>query len=198
MRAQLIPLEGGPPVDLVKDLTLVGRRDDCDLNLNHKSVSKIHCVLVKTDGLLLLRDLGSTNGTRVNGQRVRRAALLPNDQLAIAGLRFRVYLGPDDVPSPEDRTQSIDAEEVRKLVKKAYDRASQIIEEHSDALVRVAEALLEREVLEGEEIKALIEGRELPAVRAGGPPDRGETQQVLKPEGRRVPSLREGEHAQPA
>jgi pSer/pThr/pTyr-binding forkhead associated (FHA) protein len=116
MRAQLIPLEGGPPVDLVKDLTLVGRRDDCDLNLNHKSVSKIHCVLVKTDGLLLLRDLGSTNGTRVNGQRVRRAALLPNDQLAIAGLRFRVYLGPDNVPSPEDRTQSIDAEEVRKLV----------------------------------------------------------------------------------
>ena len=86
MRAQLIPLDGSPPVELVKELTLIGRKEDCDLRLDHKSVSKLHCVLVKTDGLLLLRDLGSTNGTRVNGQRVRRAALLPNDTLAIAKL----------------------------------------------------------------------------------------------------------------
>ena len=55
----------------------------------------MHCVLVKTDGLLLLRDLGSTNGTRVNGARVRRAALLPNDQVSIANYKFRVFLGPD-------------------------------------------------------------------------------------------------------
>ena len=54
-------------------LTLVGRRGDCDLRLEHKSVSKLHCMLVRTDGLLVLRDLGSTNGTRVNGTRVRRA-----------------------------------------------------------------------------------------------------------------------------
>src|SRR5581483_272318 len=84
MRAQLVPLDGGSPIDILKDLTVVGRKEGCDLRLNHKSVSKMHCVIVKTDGLLLLRDLGSTNGTRVNGQRVRRAALLPNDQLSIA------------------------------------------------------------------------------------------------------------------
>src|SRR2546425_5597097 len=96
MRAQLFPLEGGDPIDIVKDLTVVGRREECDLRLDHKSVSKLHCVIVKTDGLLLLRDLGSTNGTRVNGQRVRRAALLPNDQISIANQKFRVYLGPDE------------------------------------------------------------------------------------------------------
>ena len=66
---------------------VVGRKEECDLRLEHKSVSKMHCVIVKTDGLLLLRDLGSTNGTRVNGQRIRRAALLPNDQLSIANLQ---------------------------------------------------------------------------------------------------------------
>jgi pSer/pThr/pTyr-binding forkhead associated (FHA) protein len=98
MRAQLIPLDGGPPVELVKDLSLVGRKDDCDVRLDHKSVSKQHCVIVKTDGLLLLRDLGSTNGTRVNGQRVRRAALLPNDQLGIASLRFKIHIGPGEPP----------------------------------------------------------------------------------------------------
>jgi pSer/pThr/pTyr-binding forkhead associated (FHA) protein len=93
MKARLTPLNGGPSVDIVKDLTLFGRDDDCDVRLNHKSVSKLHCVIVKTDGLLLLRDLGSTNGTRVNGQRVRRAALLPNDQLMIANLKYQVRFG---------------------------------------------------------------------------------------------------------
>src|SRR4029077_3180841 len=100
MRAQLLPLDGGLPFDLVKALIVVGRKEDCDLRLEHKSVSKMHCVIVKTDGLLLLRDLGSTNGTRVNGQRVRRAALLPNDQLSIANYKFRIYLGPDLAAPP--------------------------------------------------------------------------------------------------
>ncbi len=119
MRAQLVPLEGGPPIEITKDLTLVGRTDGCDLRLNHKSVSKQHCVLVRTDGLLILRDLGSTNGTRVNGQRVRRAALLPDDQLAIAVFKFRVYLGPGPTPAPgdHDHTQQLDAHEVARLLR---------------------------------------------------------------------------------
>ncbi len=121
MRAQLIPLEGGEPIDIVKDMTVVGRKEDCDLRLDHKSISKMHCVIVKTDGLLLLRDLGSTNGTRVNGQRVRRAALLPNDQLTIAGFKYRVWFGPDEAPPPvptHEHTQHLDADEVARLLRK--------------------------------------------------------------------------------
>lgn len=110
MRARLVPTDGGPPVELVKDLTLFGRDDDSDVRLDHKSVSKLHCVVVKTDGLLLVRDLGSTNGTRVNGQRIRRAALLPNDQLAVATVKYQVKFGvaleemesgPTDVDGPK-------------------------------------------------------------------------------------------------
>lgn len=120
MRAQLLPLDGGAPIEITKDLVIVGRKEECDLRLEHKSVSKMHCVLVKTDGLLLLRDLGSTNGTRVNGTRIRRAALLPNDQLTIASYKFRVHLGPDEPPPPPagmQHTQRIDAEDVAVLRK---------------------------------------------------------------------------------
>jgi predicted component of type VI protein secretion system len=126
MLAQLLPLDGGDAVTITKDLVVVGRKEECDLRLDHKSVSKMHCILVKTDGLLLLRDLGSTNGTRVNGTRVRRAALLPNDQLTIANYKFRVHLGPDepDPPAPGgfDHTQRIEVEDaamLRKLREKA-------------------------------------------------------------------------------
>ncbi len=92
MRIRLVPLEGGNPIELVREVTVVGRKDDCDLRLDHKSVSKFHCVLVKTEDTLLVRDLGSTNGTRVNGQRVRRATLRSNDHLSIANLPFKVQV----------------------------------------------------------------------------------------------------------
>src|SRR5262245_23168875 len=51
VRAALVPIDGGSAIDIGKDMTLVGRKEDCDVRLDHKSVSKVHCVLVKTDGL---------------------------------------------------------------------------------------------------------------------------------------------------
>jgi pSer/pThr/pTyr-binding forkhead associated (FHA) protein len=135
MRAQLLPLDGAAPIEITKDLVVVGRKEDCDVRLEHKSVSKMHCVLVKTDGLLLLRDLGSTNGTRVNGTRVRRAALLPNDQISIAHYKFRVFLGPDSPApqaAPDEHTQHLDSNEVAELLRKARAR-SEGADDDSDA-----------------------------------------------------------------
>jgi len=98
----------------------------------------------------------------------------------------------------EDTAIKIDLE-VRKIVGSAYDRARAIIEERSEALVRVAEALLEREVLDGDEVRQLIEGKTLPPMRPSAPADHGTTQQVVRPEGgRRVPGFVEGERPQPA
>ena len=111
MRARLVSADGGPSLDLLKDMTLLGRDESCDIRLDHKSVSKLHCVVVKTDGLLLLRDLGSTNGTRVNGQRVRRAALLPNDTVAVANLKYVVKFGAE--------LEKLEAEDVPKAKKDA-------------------------------------------------------------------------------
>jgi cell division protease FtsH len=97
----------------------------------------------------------------------------------------------------EETALKID-EEVRRLVDAGYQRARRIIEERSDAMVRIAEALLEREVLDGAEVRQLIDGEPIAArSKSGG--DSGETQQVLRPEtGKRVPPLVEGERPQPA
>lgn len=108
MIAELIPLDGTKPISIARDITLVGRkRGICDVVIDHSSISKVHCALAKTDGLLFLRDLGSTNGTRVNGQRVTRGALLPGDELSIANVKFRVHLGPGDAGvGPHEHTEA--------------------------------------------------------------------------------------------
>jgi pSer/pThr/pTyr-binding forkhead associated (FHA) protein len=111
MLAQLIPLDGGRPIDINRDVTVVGRkRSLCDLTIEHASISKLQCLIIRTDGLLFIRDLGSTNGTKVNGQRVTRGALLPGDELAFAGVKFRIHLGPGEEPEQvhhDERTEMI-------------------------------------------------------------------------------------------
>ena len=109
MQAKLIPKRSGDPIIISEDLTLVGRhREYCDVVIDSGSISKLHCVIVKTDGLLFVRDLGSTNGTKVNGQRITRGALLPGDELAFAKEKFTVFLGPDvDEPNEADETEVV-------------------------------------------------------------------------------------------
>jgi cell division protease FtsH len=98
----------------------------------------------------------------------------------------------------EDTAIKID-QQVKKLVQTGYDRARTVIEEKSDALIRVAEMLLEREVLDGAEVNQIIEGIPL-SPRAPKPKDSEDhSQQVIRPEGgRRLPGLSEGERPAPA
>ena len=69
---------------------LVGRSDQCDLVISHESVSSQHCELITSEEKILLRDLNSTNGTFVNGSRIKEVVLNENDRInvGLVGLIF--------------------------------------------------------------------------------------------------------------
>jgi cell division protease FtsH len=95
----------------------------------------------------------------------------------------------------EDTAIRID-EQVKKLVQGGYDTAEAVINQHSEALVTIAEMLLVREILDGNEVMQLIKGQTLAPPTPKETPGGG-VQQVIRPEtGRRVPGLNEG--SQPA
>jgi cell division protease FtsH len=100
----------------------------------------------------------------------------------------------------DDTAQQIDAE-VRSFVDTAYKSAYSILESNQDIMHRMAAALLERETLDATEIKLIIEGKELPAIRSAlsgvDSGSGGEAQKVLKPEAGRKPGFGEG-HTSPA
>ncbi len=82
----------------------------------------------------------------------------------------------------EDTAIRIDSE-VRRLVLEGYQKANSILSENGEALHKIAAALLEREVLDANEVKLILEGKPLPAINVPPPsPPPDDAQQVLRPE----------------
>jgi hypothetical protein len=69
----------------------IGRDPASGLRLSHETVSRVHAELIRQGGLWVLRDLGSTNGTSVNGRRVIGAAVVQDgDQVSFGRMAFRL------------------------------------------------------------------------------------------------------------
>jgi len=82
---------GLPPADdLLRARVVVGRSSSCELVLTDDTVSRRHAELRIEGGRWLLRDLGSSNGTWVNGRRVVEAEVRPGDVLHLGGCRLRL------------------------------------------------------------------------------------------------------------
>src|SRR3954471_11727276 len=92
MPAQLLSLSDGPSLLLDKPVLLVGRHEECDVQLNSRKVSRKHCVIAQVGESLVVRDLGSTNGVRVNGVRVVDGTLRSGDELTIGNFRYQVHV----------------------------------------------------------------------------------------------------------
>ncbi len=79
----------GQVIPLNRRKFLIGREQDCQLRPNSDMVSRHHCVFSVDDFSVRLRDLGSTNGTLVNGEKIRRETVLePGDRIVIGNLEF--------------------------------------------------------------------------------------------------------------
>jgi pSer/pThr/pTyr-binding forkhead associated (FHA) protein len=85
---------------VTRDVTVIGRREDCDLIIPLGEVSRKHCRLVKDGDLLKVEDLGSANGTYLNGQRVQESLLAPGDTVQVGPVVFVLQI--DGVPADDE------------------------------------------------------------------------------------------------
>jgi predicted component of type VI protein secretion system len=84
----LIAVSFGPDIALDRRTTLIGRHPVCGLLLDSLRVSRRHCIITAESDAVVVRDMGSTNGTWVNGRGVARSRLRPGDEVSIAHMRY--------------------------------------------------------------------------------------------------------------
>ena len=110
MIAKLV-VTGGKTTKRVVELklpTVLGRSREADVTVAHPLISRRHCEMFEEDGLLMLRDLASLNGTTVGGRRIVLAALLPEGEFAIGPLSFRVLYRYEGDPASAPPTIFVD------------------------------------------------------------------------------------------
>jgi predicted component of type VI protein secretion system len=83
-------LDDGPSILLDKPVLLLGRHPECDVQIESRKISRKHCVLAQVNDYLVIRDLGSTNGIRINGVRVAEGRLASGDELTVGNCRYRL------------------------------------------------------------------------------------------------------------
>jgi predicted component of type VI protein secretion system len=100
MPAQLLALTEGPSILLDKPILLLGRHPECDIQIDSRKVSRRHCCIAQVADYLVVRDLDSTNGIRINGARVQEGKLRHGDELTIGNHRYQVSWD-DAAPQPQ-------------------------------------------------------------------------------------------------
>jgi pSer/pThr/pTyr-binding forkhead associated (FHA) protein len=100
---------------LTSGVTTVGRTDDCQIRIRSSQVSRRHCELYEKRGGLVVKDLGSSNGTFVNGKKVRGEKVLePGDELTVGQVTLKVARVGEAPPArpPVKSTETAVAEAV--------------------------------------------------------------------------------------
>jgi hypothetical protein len=92
---------------VVRNMTVIGRREDCDLRIPVGDVSRKHCRLVRTDDGIRIEDLGSSNGTYVNGERIQESELNAGDTVGVGPVQFIIQI--DGEPDEDDMSPPVAA-----------------------------------------------------------------------------------------
>jgi pSer/pThr/pTyr-binding forkhead associated (FHA) protein len=113
MSSRFVAIDEGPDITLDRAMVVVGRHPDCDTRLKSLRVSRHHCCMARENDQVVVRDLGSTNGIRINGMRVMTGTLRPGDELSIAQFRYRLedeeYSEQDSDPASRDQDSTPEA-----------------------------------------------------------------------------------------
>lgn len=115
MKAKLISLNAAAPqvVALEKLPVVLGRGARADIRLSDRTLSRRHCEIDRVSSTLVVRDLGSKNGTRVNRAHVSEAVLMPGDKLTLGACTFVVSYEqhPGELPPVVNQAASASAED---------------------------------------------------------------------------------------
>ena len=90
INGELVPQGGGDAIPLIRTPLVLGRRESCDISLQFPNISGKHCELTFKDGLWIIRDLGSTNGIKVNDMPVQKKVLHNGDLVSIGKRDFKI------------------------------------------------------------------------------------------------------------
>lgn len=77
-------LDLGKKYNLDRPSLIIGRSSKADIQIDQESVSRNHCKIINTGKTIMVRDLGSTNGTYVNDERTTKEELIDNDRIRLA------------------------------------------------------------------------------------------------------------------
>jgi len=130
---------------LSSGITVIGRRHDCDLRISLMSVSRRHCQFNRDEGVLKIRDLGSRNGTYVNGKRIDEAVIQAGDYIEVGPLKFVLQIDgePKDIAKPELAAQALPQESASTGDSAADDFESFIELDELDSLEDDSDSLLD-------------------------------------------------------
>ena len=110
-------LQLAPRISLQRPVLLIGRHADCDVRIDLPQISRRHCCVALADDRVLIRDLGSRNGLRVNGRLIDEARIYPGDEVAIGPLLYRYEVeGQATAPRPRADTQADPNDPDRDLI----------------------------------------------------------------------------------
>jgi hypothetical protein len=105
MPPRLIALDTEHTLLLDKPIILIGRHEECDIQLESRKVSRRHCCIAQVESHLVVRDLESTNGIRINGAQVLEGQLQDGDELTIGNLRYQVRWDDDPLDAKPARPE---------------------------------------------------------------------------------------------
>jgi transcriptional regulator with GAF, ATPase, and Fis domain len=137
MNPRLVVINGllkGATFALNQDEVSIGRESASDLSLSHSSVSRRHCLIKRTDGEFLLRDLESFNGTFVNGVPVKEQTLAHADQIKIGSIEVLFLLGESEEPGPGSLVQLDDSNMMGQATRQL--RPETLLHQTEQALLR--------------------------------------------------------------